>query len=308
MSKYRFLVPGLLVGLMACTNAETTPTPTPLQDAGVDAPADTGADADAPAACPAPCASGERCVEGACKAVDVLELSLSETTIYQSGSVYSTESTARACGTLARAPWTPVLPAPLGSEGSCKVWNYAPGSIAPPPAVQPAAPGGVTITTPTGTFPLPAMGADCSAGTSQLDLLAQSGAVSFDGDGAGHFPAFHLEVTPPLPLGLTSTPLVRGQPLTLTWQAASSEGVAINIVTIPPKGSTGTPPWIRCDVPDTGSLTISAALTSLLDPAGTFANILGSRRGRVIQAPESSPILIYAGVNRMNQLLLDYTP
>ena len=300
------------MSLPACIDSETQPSPP--QDAGADAPIDAPSDApgdappDPPAVCAAPCAEGERCVEGACQAVDVLELHLEENIIYESGSLYNTKATARACGTLARASWTPVLPAPLGAEGPCKVWNYAPGSIAPPPASQPTATGGVTITTPTGTFLLPSVGGDCSTGTPALDLFAQSGTIALDGDGAGHFPLFHVEVTPPLPLGLTSTPLVRGQPLTLTWQAASSTGIAINIVTLPQKSSAGTAPWIRCDAPDTGSLTISAAITSLLDPGGTYANILGSRSVRVVQEPESSPSIIYASMMRTNQLLLDYTP
>ncbi len=99
-----------------------------------------------------------------------------------------------------------MLPAPLGAEGPCKVWNYAPGSIPPPAVHPPAAPGGVTITTPTGTSLLPSMAADCSVGTPAFDLFTQSGAVTIDGDGTGHFPAFHVEVTPPLPLDLTATP------------------------------------------------------------------------------------------------------
>ncbi len=247
-------------------------------------------------------------MEGACQAVDVLNVNLEENIIYESGAEYSTKASARACGTLAGAPWAPMLPAPLGAEGPCNVWNYAPGAIPPQPAHQPAATGGVTITAPTGTLLLPSMAADCSTVTPAFDFFAQSGAVTVDGDGTGHFPAFHVEVTPPLPLDLTSTPLVRGQPLTLTWQASSSTGLAINIYTIPLESSAGTAPWIRCDAPDTGSLTISAALTSLLDPGGTDANIFGSRSVRVVQAPASSPVMIYASLMRKNQLLLDYTP
>jgi hypothetical protein len=308
MIKPESLVLGLLLSLPACTDPETQPQP--LQDAGADAPIDAPSDAppDPPAVCAALCAAGERCIEGACQAVDVLNLNLGEDIIYESGAEYDTKARARACGTLASAPWSPVLPAPLGAEGPCKVWNYASGSLPPPPPAQPVAPGGVTITTPTGTFLLPSMGADCSTGTPTLDLFAQSGAIAVDGDGSGHFPLFHVEVTPPLPLDLTSTPLVRGQPLTLTWQASSTTGIAINIYTLPQQSSAGTAPWIRCDAPDTGSLTISAALTSLLDPGGTYANILGSRSVSVVQEPASSPIIIYASMARSNQLLVDYTP
>lgn len=300
MSKRLFALFGPLLGLLGCTTQETITPPTP--DAGVDAAID------APATCATACADNERCVDGACTPVDILSLSLVENIQLQGGSVVSTDNSAYACGSLAMAAWTPALPPPLAVEGACKVWSYDPASIPAGPAKQPTAPGGVTITTPTGMFPLPTMGTDCATATPKLALFTTDGVTAFDGDGTGHFPAFHLEIATPTALQLAAPPLVRGQPLALAWQAATSEGIAIDVYTIPKKGSTTTPPWIRCEVPDTGSYAIPASLTALLDAESTFANVFGWRAAHLTQEPEASPTIVTAYVSRRDQLLLDYTP
>jgi hypothetical protein len=320
-----FLVPLVsllsLLSLLGCTS-EPSITP-PSADAGVDASASPDAGdasdaadaadvpdaADASATCETPCAAGELCINGACAPVDVLDLTIRETVVLQSGAVYMTTTTAQGCGSLAAPAWTPVLPAPLAVEGACTVWSYEPGSIAPGPAVKPIAPGGVKITTPTGMFSLQTMGTDCATAAPKALLFTQGGPAAFDGDGTGHFPAFHLELMPPAEIELASGPLVRGQPFPLTWKAsAATPTIGLYVVTIPKQGITTTPPWIQCEVLDTGSYTIPATLTALLDPESTFANVLGSSSTRTALAPASAQVVILAGVTRIDQLLVDYTP
>lgn len=309
MVKPTFVVLVPLVALLGCTSPLSVTPPT--GDAGADAPdAPDAPDAsDASTTCAAPCAVGELCINGACTPVDTLDLEIKETVV-QPGAGATIDNSARACGSLAAAAWTPVLPAPLAEEGACKVWSYEPGSIAPGPVVKQVAPGGVKVTTPTGMFPLQTMGTGCATAAPQFVLFNQSGVAAFDGDGAGHFPAFHLEITPPAPVGLASGPLVRGQPFPLTWNAsAAGAAIGLDVFTIAKQGATTTtPPRIHCEVPDTGAYTIPASLTALLDPESTFANVFGSRATRAVQAPASDQVVIVAGVTRTDQLLVDYTP
>ena len=98
----------------------------------------------------------------------------------------------------------------------------------------------------------------------------------------GVYGAFTLKARGIRPLVLGADPLVldSGKPLTVKWTAAGQANISTIHVKLDISHHGGTKGMIECDTPDTGSLTISAALVDQLKALGVagYPSIIVSRR------------------------------
>ena len=104
-----------------------------------------------------------------------------------------------------------------------------------------------------------------AAGTLPYPAFAESGQVTFKAAGSDFTAAFTLRArgVAPLVLGAASYPLVKGQPLALTWTAPAATGQTVRVaLDISHHG--GSKGRILCDTADDGSLTVAAELVSQL--------------------------------------------
>jgi len=108
-------------------------------------------------------------------------------------------------------------------------------------------------------------------------------AVTFTAAGSSFTPAFELVGAGIGPLALTSTDLAlaRNQALNLTWTPAAAGASSRITVALDISHHGGSKGKIECDAPDTGSLTLTAAImTRLLDlGAAGFPTIIVTRQG-----------------------------
>lgn len=108
-------------------------------------------------------------------------------------------------------------------------------------------------------------------------------AVSFAAAGSAFTPAFQLDGVGISPLALTSADpaLARNQALNLTWTPPAAGATSRVTVALDISHHGGSKGKIECDAPDTGSLSLSAAImTRLLDlGAAGFPTIIITRQG-----------------------------
>lgn len=92
--------------------------------------------------------------------------------------------------------------------------------------------------------------------------------------------------------------LLRTQPLTIRWSAPAGPAVARVHLELNIANHGGTPAWIQCDVPDTGTYTMDAALiTALLDLGFSGYPTLSLSRRTVDSAPLTSGCVEFLAVH-----------
>jgi hypothetical protein len=278
-----------------------------LGDAGGTIDAGTRLDASAPSC--GECELGERCIDGACTIVSSATVRVSAHSSQQmDGSIDWTYGDLLACFNEPSGEATNWPPASIASEGPCQVhvyhaddeWTFETRGVR-------RNAGAVLIT---GGSPSPIsleLDPDVTRTCYRHGLsipfppIFTGGALSIRGSGGPDFPAFEGEVAVPDLLTLTTGVVARGLPLAVEWSGTNDPTAEVFFFV---RGIVGTDSTdIQCRVPDTGSFTVSAALTSLL-PSDAVAVFLRAEREIVVTVEpagtEVSVILITtSGATRM---------
>ncbi|HVX93400.1 MAG TPA: hypothetical protein VHK47_00715 [Polyangia bacterium] len=134
-------------------------------------------------------------------------------------------------------------------------------------------------------------GADVSVSASGADYAAFS---------------IHAKAIAPLVLPSSAITLQKNQPLELTWTAAGAAADSAIHVQLDVSHHGGTKGQIRCDAPDTGSLTISAALVTQLINLGFSGypsiTVTRSSSGEATIAPGRVQLVVSQDIERYVQI------
>jgi hypothetical protein len=184
----------------------------------------------------------------------------------------------------------------LSTDGPCTAYGY-PTSM-PPANISPISTfcsTAGTITVSGGPTPFTLMPTslltpcyDSSLDGGSLPIFTDGASLTISAPGDTAFPAFSLMLTPPEHVDLQVGAVTRGQPLDVKWNAGSGDDLFIYLATFDAMNDR----YILCTVPDTGSYTLSASLTSQLLAGAPNAAFLRVEREKQRQAAPASPFVI----------------
>lgn len=157
--------------------------------------------------------------------------------------------------------------------------------------------GAITVSSPTaGTVPLPPKG-NCYNAKTDGPMLSPGETVTADVPGNIDVSPFSLEVTAPGPLSVTTSALVPGQPLTVSWAPAGP----LSYVFL--SSATAS---IFCDPGASGEVTLSGALTGALAGGSGPAILTVKRTSTVESSFGPTNERVYFGAGYATVKLFDY--
>jgi len=168
---------------------------------------------------------------------------------------------------------------------------------------------GVASSTGAGSFPLTSVGGSYSpvGVTPSYPPFAEGDDVSVSTTGGAYAPfSIHAKGVAPLVLGSDTYNLQRGQPLSVSWTAAGAAASSTIHVKVDVSHHGGTKGQILCDTADSGSLTISGALVTMLMDLGVsgYPSIVVTRSsvGTAAIPPGQVRLLLSQDVERYIQI------
>lgn len=223
------------------------------------------------------CEIGERCVDNVC--TDVRYLFVGATESISTGGTFPAAS-----GCFFKVAATDPLVVSQTEDGPCTITVLSQGTTQP--TYEPRDGGQLRIEgTAQGTITLmPSAGAPGCYGVTPApaDLFSTGTRLRFVGTGGVDLPAFSAEVEAPSQIDFTAAMMpVPGQPHALTWTGAPGERTTYSLIASGSQQST----FVYCRLPDTGSFTVPASVTSRLPAGATYGQIMG-RTNREHLEPE----------------------
>lgn len=207
--------------------------------------------------CEPACGEYEVCDAGECSATFEVALDAVEGTVVQPDGATSVAASVQACE---RKLGPTDSSGVLAQEGSCRVVQSASLSSS-----VPATFGAIVASAPSfGSVELDLLSANVNCAATQLDAMPagylEGETVNFAVGAGTHNPAFELGVSSPPSLSFAPGPFTKGQPYAVSWE---TNGPPPRIMVITTDGDA----VIVCNPTEGASLTIPAALTSLINSA-----------------------------------------
>jgi hypothetical protein len=258
------------------------------------------------------CVFDRRCEQNVCVESDVMYVSLGNSAFQGDGDSFEDRGVFQNQVCFYRSLTAyPVCEELLLEEGRCRAIRFVPGTPCGPfNSLFQGDGGSVTVTggdqSPNQFDPSPeaCMRSDLPGNLEQLWSGGES--LSIVSTGGADFPAFSTSVEAPAQPVIYTSAIQRGAPVDISW----SPGTASAEVSVIVRTNSSSPEVITifCIVPDTGTVHLSAAMTSLLDPTATGAFIRLDRNHRVHLEPPDRQVVIEVNAAASTSRNPAYTP
>ena len=140
-------------------------------------------------------------------------------------------------------------------------------------------------------------------------LFSDGALLSISGTGGRDFPAFTTQVSAPAHLQINTTAVKRGAPLLVSWTGGErTSKMSIDVAVAVINADSTHESYILCSVADTGSYTIPAALTQLLEPSSSVSYLRLDRDHTAHLEPASASVVIGAYVATSGERDVTYLP